>query len=132
MTAQELLYDTVHHYNSGNRCKSLNGTYCYSPISAQMQGFSEGCAIGRYLDPELAYKIDKEVSEKDSSIRNIFGKYPLPDWMTALGVDFLMEIQDLHDYGNYWYSEGLSEEGKKQVRRICKDFNLGYEQLNLN
>lgn len=130
MTAQEFLYDTVHHYNLNNRCVTT-AKCTYSPITIGKEN-SEGCAIGRWIDPELAYKIDKEVSEKDSSIRNIFGKYPLPDWMTALGVDFLMEIQDLHDYGNYWYSEGLSEEGKKQVRRICKDFNLGYEQLNLN
>ena len=130
MTAQEFLFDTVHHYNSGNRC--VTDSMCaYSPITVGKEN-SEGCAIGRYLDPELALQIDKEVSGKDSGIRNIFGKYPLPEWMTTLGVDFLMQIQRLHDYGNYWYSEGLSQQGKRYVQHMCKNWNLDYEQLKLN
>lgn len=132
MTAQEFLFDTVHHYTLENRCLSVGTTCHYSPVFAQKQGLSKGCAIGRHLDPELAYQIDKETEGKDSCIRNIFSRYPLPDWMIALGVDFLFCIQDLHDYGYYWDSEGLSEEGKKQVRGICTDFNLDYEQLKLN
>lgn len=130
MTAQEFLYDTIHHYNSENRC--VKEDQCaYSPLTVGKSN-SEGCAIGRYLDPELAYQIDKDRKELNASIGRVSELYPLPGWMKQLDIALLTEVQNLHDEEMYWNSTGLSEYGKTVVQRICNDFNLDYEQLNLN
>lgn len=130
MTAQEFLYDTVHHYNLNNRC--VDDTQCaYSPLTIGKNN-SEGCAIGRYLDPELAYQIDKERKGLNASINRVSELYSLPEWMKQLDIALLTEVQNLHDEEMYWDSDGLSEMGKRKVRNICDQFNLSYEQLNLN
>lgn len=130
MTAQEFLYDTVHHYNLNNRC--VTSTKCtYSPITIGKEN-SEGCAIGRYLDPELALQIDKEKSDSNAGIHHIIDMYPFPDWMKKLDIEFLRKLQGLHDADSYWTETGLSKSGKHYVRSMCETFNLDYEQLNLN
>ena len=130
MTAQEFLYDTIHHYNLDNRC--VTSARCtYSPITIGKEN-SEGCAIGRWIDPELALQIDKERVDSNASIHQIINLYPFPDWMKKLDIEFLKELQGLHDANSSWKETGLSEHGKRYVRYICETFNLDYEQLNLN
>ena len=130
MTAQELLYDTVHHYNLNNRC--VTSARCtYSPITIGKEN-SEGCAIGRWLVPELALQIDKERADGSSGIVQIINLYPFPDWMKKLDIKFLKELQRLHDVNSNWIETGLSVSGKYCVRDICENFDLDYEQLNLN
>lgn len=130
MTAQEFLYDTVHHYNLNNRCVTT-AKCTYSPITIGKEN-SEGCAIGRWIDPELAFRIDKEKSDNNSGIHQIIDLYPFPDWMKKLDTNFLRQLQGLHDTDSYWTETGLSKSGKHYVRYICEFFSLDYEQLNLN
>lgn len=130
MTAQELLYDTVHHYNSGNRC--VTDSVCtYSPITIGKEN-SEGCAIGRWLSPELALQIDTERIGQNSSISDVIDLYPFPEWMKKMGRVFLKTLQNLHDSNSCWDETGLSQGGEDYVKVMCKDWNLDYEQLNLN
>ena len=44
--------------------------------------------------------------------------------MQAIDIDFLRDIQKLHDNPDYWNETGLSEEGKKRVDGIKKRFGL--------
>lgn len=130
MTAQEFLYYTVHHYNSNNRC--TDGQKCtYSPITIDKKN-SEGCAIGRWLDPDLAYQIDTERSGINSIINYIIDIYPFPEWMKRMNINFLKDVQSLHDTHEYWDSNGINKYGKNKVKSICEEYNLDYEQLNLN
>ena len=64
----------------------------YPPTGSQ----SDGCAIGRFLEPELARKLDNQEDYKSGvSSDNIFQQ--LPSWMKDLGQDFLTDLQFLHD-----------------------------------
>lgn len=122
MTKKELLLDTINHYNVNNRCVS-NGNCRYSPKILGLEGVSKGCAIGRFLDPELAYKIDEENGEIAME-RLIEKDYPLPEWMRNMSISFLQEIQTLHDIASNWNETGLSEYGKLVVNEICKLYNI--------
>lgn len=130
MTEQELLYDTVHHYNSSNRCVT-DSRCAYSPITVGKKN-SEGCAIGRWLSPDLALQIDNERIGQDSSISDVIDSYLFPDWMKKMDIEFLKELQGIHDNPHCWDETGLSQLGKDYVQYTCECFNLDYEQLNLN
>ncbi len=122
MTEKELLLDTIGHYTSNNRCRS-KGKCRYSPITLGLEGTSEGCAIGRLLDPDLARQID----EKEGAItieELVETKYSLPDWMKQMSPAFLSRIQGLHDSDFNWNESGLSEVGKSRVQFICRDYNI--------
>lgn len=54
----------------------------------------------------------------------------LPIWMQKMDTLFLAEVQSLHDNPYYWKEKGLSESGKTQVGRICKNFNLPIDELS--
>jgi hypothetical protein len=131
MTKEEFLIDTINHYTLENRCVDYNGKCKYSPVYANKDN-SEGCAIGRHLDPELAYQIDKDLEDKGASIVKVSHIYSLPDWMENLGIFFLNQIQMLHDENEYWDSKGLSEKGWKQVRCICIDYSIDFELIKTN
>lgn len=141
MSPTEFLIDTIKHYNSENRC--AGECWCtYSPISSEKEGFSEGCAIGRHLDPEIAYQIDKDNRTESGEYNNssvsikMMHKYPFPDWMIEMNIDFLIAVQHLHDDARYWNNDGISDIGWLYVKIICTDNNLDFEyiksQINLN
>lgn len=104
---QELLNDTINHYNSNNRSSSISGQCYYYPVSDK----SEGCAIGRLIK-------DKELC-KDFGCRNLSDVFEqIPNELQELGKEFLMELQNLHDLKENWNENGLSENGKEQAEFI--------------
>lgn len=131
MTKEEFLIDTINHYNSTNRCESSDRACKYSPITIDKKE-TEGCAIGRHLDPDLAYQIDKELERKNNAIENVMDRYSLPEWMIQLGKDFLSRVQLLHDYTSNWDTQGLSERGWDKVKSICYDFDIDFELIETN
>lgn len=141
MSPTEFLIDTIKHYNSENRCFGKH--YCtYSPLSSGKEGKSEGCAIGRHLDPEVAYQIDKDHRTSSgeyacaSISKKMMNNYPFPDWMKAMEESFLSNMQELHDYMGHWDEKGISDFGWVAVKRICDEHNLNFKyiksQINLN
>ena len=114
-TRQELLDNTVRHFNSTNRsikdgtlndCMYRSGDGC-------------GCAIGREISDDLAKKLN---NVSFGIVDNIFDKLPLR--LKNLGVNFLREIQFLHDLSWHWNEVGLSNIGRENVDRICEKFQL--------
>ena len=128
MTPQELLEDTITYYsvNPNKRRCQVNGSGCrYSPKTIK-KPTSEGCAIGRHLDGDVKRKFDVSSYGSISMIarfnKDVFAL--APQWMQDIDIDFLMDIQGLHDYFDYWNEAGLSQEGKEYVEQIKKRFGL--------
>jgi hypothetical protein len=129
MTELELLEDTIKYYseNPERRCVSTVSCY-YSPITANKESISEGCAIGRHLDKDFALQIDKDDADfdGDSGIIQVLSvmlekeenKSKFPDWMLKMSPSFLSEIQGLHDANSHWDKNGLTQEGLEYVKEI--------------
>lgn len=121
MTQKEFLLDTIAYYSEDTerRCVTEDGCY-YSPLTINNKK-SDGCAIGRWLDPNVAVNLD---SLGCKPVINYVVTSVLPEKLLKLGVDFLKDIQELHDEDTYWYSDGLSRYGKNKVNSIIDTWNL--------
>jgi hypothetical protein len=130
MTRLEFLESTIKYYveNPQRRCNK-DGTCFYSPASVGKEGISGGCAIGRFIDPDLALELDAEVKPGfglgiTGVIRRQEYKERLPKWMQKMNIDFLEDVQSLHDDGIYWNDWGLTDAGKRKVDSIKKNYKL--------
>lgn len=121
MTRLELLEDTVNWFsaNPNRRCINPDRRCCYSPQSLPNNSKTTGCAIGRHLSPELALYLDENYTN-NSSVSEVF--HNLPEDLQILGVDFLLNVQDLHDTDAYWGKNGLTEAGQRYVNKIKEEF----------
>ena len=114
-TRQELLDNTVRHFNSTNRSiKDGDRSVCAYRTSDGL-----ACAIGREISDELALKLDSEML---GSMCNVFDKLPLR--LRNFGIFFLGSIQMLHDTAGYWDKKGLNNNGREAVKEICEDYEL--------
>jgi hypothetical protein len=131
MTEQQLLeartaftLDTLEYFctDTNRRCV---GVVCkYSPLNANKKGVSEGCAIGRHMTPRAQILADMYPT---SGIGSIIEKDPslVPKKLRDLGVDFLQEIQSLHDSHHNWLSKkGLSYQGTLALKEAIQKFKL--------
>lgn len=120
MQKRELLVSTVQHYTTENRAL-VNGVCLYSCTTNSL-----GCAIGRFLEPEVALAFDNVPGGAGIGIIAKMEEYKqlLPNWMLELGIHFLSEIQKLHDCLYCWDTNGITEEGKHRVSNICTTFDL--------
>lgn len=114
-TRQELLENTINHFNSKNRSIEYN-TCLY-------RAGTKGCAIGRELPTKLAILIDQKHSNFSGVTNNKVFEL-LPQRLQSMGQDFLERIQDLHDDPAYWNDNGLSEMGEGYVKDLRKMFEL--------
>lgn len=121
MTQTEFLLDTLKYYceDTSRRCVK-EGICNYHPSTLGLTN-SEGCAIGRYLPEELALKFD---SNGVVGVENIFEN--LPENLRLLTLDFLVDIQCLHNINNHWNTdtEGLSVKGKDDLVTIIEQYGL--------
>lgn len=115
------LKETAAHYNSTNRCSTAQGCR-YSPVTLHLQGKSEGCAIGRKLDPELALALDNTPHGGVVNAARIWKQ--LPAWMQELEEDFLRDVQQLHDTSDYWDDNGISKLGKIWFDNIIRKYGI--------
>ena len=129
MTELELLEDTIKYYSENPERRCVNTVSCYySPITANKESISEGCAIGRHLDKDFALQIDKDDADfdGDSGIITVLSvmlekeenKSKFPDWMLKMNPSFLSEIQGLHDAKSHWDKNGLTQEGLEYIKEI--------------
>ena len=127
MTQEELLKDTINHFNSDNRCYGKDGCQ-YAPTGAHTQG----CAIGRFLSTEAQELYDKNRDDHsdislvaiDEIFRNKELKPLAPEWMQKMDTRFLCAVQGLHDTDGYWNQQGVNENGWDYVDRICSLHNI--------
>lgn len=133
MTQEEYLLDTLEYYSVdpiNRRCisESIEIGCRYSPVTIKKEGLSEGCGIGRKLSPEAALEWDKLGT---TTIYRIFlrpeMKVLAPEWMQEMDVDFLSDIQRLHDVSYNWCDKGLSNYGKASLVSIIISYELNKE-----
>lgn len=120
----KVLNDTVKTYNKTNRAVSgIGGCFYFKEGTV-------GCGVGRLIeDKELCKALDVPYDENGKSMNStgvefIFNR--LPENVKELGVDFLKEIQLLHDarVHDFWDANGLTQVGVDQVERIKQVFEL--------
>lgn len=104
MSLEEILLDTLEYYGEDEHryCKK-NSECTYSPATLGLELFSEGCAIGRLLTPEIALKFDNELGF--TGIQDIVNHYiyALEFWDKEMAnflnseIVFFSQLQMLHD-----------------------------------
>lgn len=111
----ELLNFTIKHFNSNNR-----------GVQKENCSYTAGCAIGIHLPIELRKEFDGEPNSDIMSLRkdnfSLWNK--IPENLKDCGVEFLDNIQFLHDNALNWNQEGLNAIGLKEVERIKSRFYL--------
>ena len=126
---EEFLSGTLKYYTKdiNRRCVSENETCFYSPLSADKVGQTDGCAIGRWLKPELQLRLDN-CTKNIVSVDDIFNQ--LPTVLKNLGQNFLSSCQGLHDSSANWEKKGLSVEGRYTVSEIIKIYDLNPDKFS--
>ena len=101
--------------NSTNRAINPSESCYYS------HSFNGGCAVGRLLPEDIAEKADLDNALATSSgIREpeIWEICSQVELVTLLGMDFLADLQFIHDNGYHWTKKGLSEIGMRERDRV--------------
>jgi len=115
---RQLLYQTSVHFNIYNRCVDNKG------LPAFRIG-ENACAIGRELTNLEAKKLDKT----NCSVNNKEVYYLLPVRLRNMGLNFLYDIQILHDRKKNWNENGLSKIGEENIKKICEKYYFDRETL---
>jgi hypothetical protein len=69
-----------------------------------------GCGVGRLIeDKDLCARLDSLGGGAGVGRQQVFEQ--LPENVRELGQDFLKDLQKLHDDGQYWTPDGLSDDG---------------------
>lgn len=114
-----LLDDTVKYYSEDTRRRCIGHGQCfYSPEKAGNK-LSTGCAVGRLLDIYTQLKLDLC---KPSAVPDIFEL--LPENVKKYGVDFLDDLQRLHDNEANWNDDGITMLGESVVAKIIEKIKL--------
>lgn len=127
---QQMLQDVVTHFSENpEELRSVNnkGGGLYNPPKEKPK--SIGCAIGMYINIKNAKKLDVGTVTSINCIIGDEKEKLLPKWMLKIDKEFLGNLQRLHDGGEYWTKEDISDSGKKEVKRICKEFSLNYPKF---
>jgi len=115
------LRDTVAFFHSGNRAMMVNTSECcYEPTAC-----SPGCAIGRHMPNK---EICASLHDGVNSLKRYGGEWVFGPLLT-LGLDFLADVQYLHDQSRFWDGCGMNEEGYSEVIRICQECGLESNQV---
>ena len=112
------LNDTVKYYSENVKRRASDGTACNYRMD------KKACAIGRYLKKDVADYLDAQYGAGISKFYGI-----LPPILKQFGASFLASIQTLHDRGQYWDKNGLTEAGVFKLSELKKDFNLNSLEL---
>ncbi len=121
-TREELLKNTINHFNSNNRGLIVFVGWDLEDMCSYInKETGNRCAIGRELPEELAVKL-AENSNGAVDHHNVY--IELPDRLKRMGVDFLSYIQLLHDNDENWDENGLSMEGLRFVDNIKMKFDI--------
>lgn len=130
MTNEEFLLNTLDYYSSdlNRRCTSSTEPYTssgckYSPVNANKEGVSDGCAIGRWIKTE---ELKQEWDRLGVSTYYLLKerKQDLKEEVHNVYVDLMVHAQGLHDYSGNWKEGGLTEEGKITLENTITRFKL--------
>lgn len=118
-TRQELLDNTIKRYAQTPKKRATN----YHGGCDYLTKDGRRCAIGAELTELQAKKLEQKGGEiGEYGITSLF-EY-IPKRLKIMGLNFLLDIQGLHDTHEYWDSEGLTEEGQSRINYIKEYYNL--------
>lgn len=129
LTPEQILVDTLEYYSGHTERKCATGNRCvYNPATIHKEEFTEGCAIGRLIDAELAAILDEENTAIASEITlDEIEVYSEPAFKKIKdNLEFFIELQDLHDKG-YLTKSQLEEYPKSRLKHIIKTNNFNPE-----
>ena len=112
----DFLEDTVKYYSEDISRRAVNNYSCRYRTNDGRK-----CAIGRFIPDDL---YNEKIEEH--SIGEIFKYEFIPDELKELGVNFLYDIQHLHDNDSNWERRGLSSEGEEWVYFIKNEIIKEY------
>ena len=122
---ERVLQDVIDQFSPdprSTRSVGCKGACKYYPPEYKPK--SIGCAIGMYLPWKKAAELDKHTK---TGVGNLVDE--LPKWMKDMNVEFLQNIQTLHDGDDHWLKVGLSVRGMRAVEYICKKWDIPYDNL---
>jgi hypothetical protein len=106
-TKEELLENTINHFNANNRATDRWGRCQYLTEDGRR------CAIGIEVSLKLAKSINQGKTVGNEELFN-----SLPQRLKDMGQNYLLSIQQLHDSGLNWNETGLSTRGESCVESI--------------
>ena len=134
-----LLKETIDYYSiDPNNRRSLDtemnpglhlddANCIYSP-----HGKSQGCAIGRLIPKALANSFDSRTESIEEFgtpiVKDIFNE--LPTQLQELGINYLTNLQILHDSPFHWNEEGLTDRGEEFVEEFRQKIMTGVNKFN--
>ena len=93
-TREEILQDAINYYWGKPERKCVDDTKGNCQYMPSMT--SEGCAIGRLLPEDIVDKLPPDAGVYDERVWT-----RLPEWLKAMGQEFLKDLQILHDTGRF-------------------------------
>jgi hypothetical protein len=115
MTKIETIKFIAGHFNLTNRGTNVtpNGVKTDSCRYFITKG-GPRCAIGILMTEEEAEKFERNIG--GAICESSFPQ--LPKRLQSLGLEFLSELQQLHDQKSNWTNTGLSEWGQERVNKL--------------
>lgn len=119
------LKDTIAFYNKNNRAIGTFGICVYNATET-----SPGCAIGRHCP--LLTRENGHLHTR-TPVRKLVQNNPelVPDWLKEMNINFLGEVQALHDSPINWDDSGLNVAGKRHVNYIIDGYKLPMARYDL-
>lgn len=121
-TKEEIIDETVKYYNNNPRARTDHSCY-YLTDDNRM------CAFGRCMLDEKRKKLEMKVCSIEGMYRDLgissknfdFDSVLKPEYR-GHSLSFWIDIQDIHDYSNFWYNGKLSEVGKSRVKELKEHY----------
>jgi hypothetical protein len=129
MPLEQILVDTLEYYNGHpERICGTESKCAYNPATIGKEEATEGCAIGRLIDTELATILDEE----NTSISTQGTIKDIRDYSEPLynkikeNLSFFSELQVLHDKGEI--AKFPLQYGTKEIlQNLIKKYNFNPE-----
>lgn len=126
MTQEQIVRETVAFYTSKNRAAveteyELNG--CISTQCLYLTDEGKMCAVGRCMTKKGLERV--LVSHPKSSAHDLDDSFDGIDKLLkkkyhGQNISFWANLQRLHDNKNWWDENGITENGKAEVRYLFK------------
>lgn len=120
---KSFLEDTIKFYSedTSRRAVREKGSVPKCVYRLNQEGLIKKCAIGRHIRDE---DYNPEIESPSGILTNLLAQEVLPIRVSQLGLEFLQNIQRLHDEDENWNESGISELGHQTVKEIKDWFNL--------
>ena len=120
MSRQEM-FDKVCQHLKTQKKRSMLSNY---GLCAYRDHDGLKCAVGALI-PDDFYDVYMNVVHNTSSVINLMRNIPELK-IEEVNLDFLDELQRIHDNRIYWDENGFNGKGILELKRFAKEFNLTY------